>query len=431
MKFTDKKEKIRCQISGVKTTVMVYRPGPSARMKEFIERYSRQMLVSGISLNGQRAISSATVLIVGAGGLGCPVAIYLAAAGVGRLKICDGDVVEESNLPRQVLHKETSIGVFKADSVASSLREINSKITVEPISELVTPQNVLSLMRGCQVVVDATDNVVTRYLLNDAAAICKIPLVSGAALGWDGQVSVFCNDGNGPCYRCLYPEAPPPAAITNCDLGGVIGPVTGLIGSLQALQVLRLLAGLRPACTDSLFTFSGDSTDKLTRHLKLRPRRPDCIACGDAGLSAIYDENGAKMLLDYSFFCHGARADDKNPDLSLLVREERISCKALNELLKEDAESLLLIDVRPANQFEFCKIDGSISMPIESFSAAKVMDLVWRQQIHRVILICRRGNDSQLAVRMLQKELKSLPICDLIGGLRAWAQEIDSEMPIY
>ena len=405
--------------------------------KDFIERYSRQMLVSGIGLAGQRAISSATVLIVGAGGLGCPAAMYLAAAGVGKLRICDGDVVETSNLPRQVLHKESALGMSKAQSIASSVRELNAQVQVEAVCELVTPENVISLMQDCQVVVDATDNVVTRYLLNDATAICKIPLVSGAALGWDGQVSVFCNDGSGPCYRCLYPEAPPPAAITNCDLGGVVGLVTGLIGSLQALQVLRLLTGLKPACTDSLFTFCGDSSDRLSRQLRLRQRRADCLACGDAGSSAIYDSESGKFLLDYSHFCHGARPDDKNPDLDLLQEVERISCRQLKQLIdSEDEKQLLLIDVRPANQFEFCSIPGSISFPIDSFSLAlpTIVDLITSSSASQVILICRRGNDSQLAVRMLQKELKdqeNLKICDLIGGLRSWAREIDAEMPIY
>lgn len=385
------------------------------------------MLVPGVGVAGQRAIQAATVLIVGAGGLGCPVAMYLAAAGVGHLKVCDGDTVEASNLPRQVLHREASIGKFKAESIASSVKDMNSAVRVDAISELITAENILGVARGCQVIVDATDNVVTRYLLNDAAAILQIPLVSGAALGWDGQVSVFLNDKSGPCYRCLYPQAPPPAATTNCDLGGVIGPVTGLIGSLQALQVLRILAGLKPACTDSLFTFAGDSTDRLTRQLKLRPRNQKCVACGDDGPGAIYDQEHDRLLLDYSFFCHGARPDDKNPNLNLLSPSDRITASELRELLNSN-KNILLVDVRPENQFEFCSIANSLSLPMDHLPSLKVDN-----QTAEIIFICRRGNDSQLAVQQFRQMNPTFTgrVRDLIGGLRAWAGEIDLDMPIY
>ena len=398
--------------------------------KSTIERFSRQMLVPGVGLAGQKAIQAASVLIVGAGGLGCPVAMYLAATGVGHLKVCDGDTVEASNLPRQVLHREASIGMFKAESIAASVKDMNSGVRVEAITELITAENILRVARGCQVIVDATDNVVTRYLLNDAAVILKIPLVSGAALGWDGQVSVFGNDQSGPCYRCLYPQAPPPEAITNCDLGGVIGPVTGLIGSLQALQVLRILAGLKPACTDSLFTFAGDACEagaKITRQLKLRPRNPKCLACGDAGPDGIYDSKTDRLLLDYSFFCHGARPDDKNPNLTLLSASERITATELRDLISSN-ENILLIDVRPANQFEFCSIANSLQMPLDQVSSLKV-----DHQTTDVIFICRRGNDSQLAVQQFRQSNPQFSgqVRDLIGGLRAWASEIDEDMPIY
>ena len=404
--------------------------------KAFIERYSRQMLVPGVGLTAQLAFKSSRVLIIGCGGLGCPVALYLAAAGVGKLRVCDADTVEASNLPRQILHHETtSIGINKADSIAKSLAEVNAQVEVETVKELVTVENILILLEGCDVVVDATDNVVTRYLINDAAAIKKVPLVSGAALGWDGQVSVFPFDTKSPCYRCLYPQPPPASAITNCDLAGVVGPVTGIIGSLQALQVLRILAGLPPACTDSLLTFSGSESNKLFRQLKLRSRNQTCIACGDQGTGAIFDESTNQLKLNYVLFCGGQVQNDKNPDLNLLKSpSDRISCTELKELLNESSGDVLLIDVRPSNQFEFCSISNSKLIPIDTIlksEQSSISDLL-NDQITDIVFVCRRGNDSQLAVQKYKKLLPShLRVRDLIGGLRSWAKLIDMDMPIY
>lgn len=397
--------------------------------KSFIERYSRQMLVPGIGLSGQLSFASSRVLIVGCGGLGCPVALYLAAAGVGTLRVCDADTVESSNLPRQILHFESALGIRKAQSIAESCAKINSSVRVEVIESLVTVENVLELLEEVDVIVDATDNVVTRYLLNDAAAVKKIPLVSGAALGWDGQVSVFPFDRKSPCYRCLYSQPPPTSAITNCDLAGVVGPVTGLIGSLQALQVLRILAELQPACTDSLLTFSGTETSKLFRQLKLRTRNPQCIACGDQGNGAIFDPSTGKLKLNYIQFCNGQAQDDKNPDLNLLTAEDRITCNELQTLLQE--ETVLLLDVRPATQFEFCSITNSLLFPIDTLPSQTDSILALAQSASEIVFICRRGNDSQLAVQQFKQLLPGKRVRDLIGGLRAWAKLIDKEMPIY
>lgn len=400
-------------------------------MKSFIERYSRQMLVPGIGLSSQKEFQSSRVLIIGCGGLGCPVALYLAAAGIGFLRVCDADTVETSNLPRQILHHESALGMSKAKSIASSLAEINSYVKIEIVEDLVTVDNILKLLDGVDVVVDATDNVVTRYLINDAAAIKSIPLVSGAALGWDGQVSVFPFDLQSPCYRCLYPNPPPASAITNCDLAGVVGPVTGIIGSIQALQVLRILAKLPPACTDSLLTFSGSEQNRLFRQLKLRQRNPDCIACGDKDLGVIYDPIADKMLLNYVQFCGGQSQDDKNPDLNLLTDPaDRITSFELKELLSENSLKVLLIDVRPENQFEFCSIEGSHLIPIDKLNQQNLTDLL-NPNHDEIIFICRRGNDSQLAVQKFKTFFKNVRVRDLIGGLRSWARTVDSEMPVY
>ena len=360
-------------------------------------------------------------------------ALYLAAAGVGPLRVCDADTVEASNLPRQILHHESGIGMSKSQSIAKSLKDINSSVNVEAVGDLVTVDNIVDLLEGVDVVVDATDNVVTRYLINDAAAIKNIPLVSGAALGWDGQVSVFPFDKISPCYRCLYPQPPPASAITNCDLAGVMGPVTGIIGSLQALQVLRILAKLPPACTDSLLTFSGADQNRLFRQLKLRHRNPKCIACGDNGTCIIYNHETGKMVLDYVQFCGGQAQDDKNPELNLLMdSSDRITPQELKNLLDSDPSKILLIDVRPLNQFEFCSIANSKLIPIDSILQHPENIASFIGAHHReVVFVCRRGNDSQLAVQKFKNELPNVRVRDLIGGLRSWAKLIDSDMPIY
>lgn len=407
--------------------------------KATIERYSRQILVSGVGLGGQRSLAAARVLIVGCGGLGCPVALYLAAAGVGHLRVCDADTVDVSNLPRQVLHHESSIGTSKTLSIKHAIAAVNSHVNVDPRDGLVTRDNVLALMQDCAVVVDATDNVVTRYLLNDAAVIAGIPLVSGAALGWTGQVSVFnyrTATYSSPCYRCLYPEPPPAAAVTNCDLAGVIGPVTGIVGSLQALQVLRILMGLPPACTDSLLAFSGDDCDRLFRQLRLRPRNTNCIACGDDGTHRIYDRLEARMTLDYIHFCGGQQPDDKTPSLHLLPEDERISSDELHRLLQNrqtEGRDVLLVDVRPASQFELCSLPGSHSIPFESLSHPAIQDHILQLATPHaeIVFVCRRGNDSQVAVAQFRELLTGRRVRDLVGGLRQWALTVDPDMPIY
>jgi adenylyltransferase and sulfurtransferase len=407
--------------------------------KALIERYSRQILVPGIGLNGQLAFEKSCVLVVGCGGLGCPVILYLASAGVGHLRVCDADAVEVSNLHRQIMHREAASisGMNKARSVVQGCAEISKSVRVEAVEELVTSENVLGLMEGVDVVVDATDNVVTRYLLNDAACIKRIPLVSGAALGWQGQLSVYPfsdTSSDYPCYRCLYPNPPPVGAVTNCDLGGVVGPVTGVIGSLQALQVLRILAKLQPACADSLLTFGADDPGRLFRQLRIRKRNPKCIACGDQGPTEIFDPLHNTLKLNYSQFCNNQSPDDKNPSLDILLEAQRITCRELAALQKDlNHEKLVIIDVRPQNQIEFGSIHGAHFIPYDQFhhpeTREKILNLTRKAQ--EIVFICRRGNDSQLAAKHFINILPNVRVRDLIGGMRSWATIIDENMPIY
>jgi adenylyltransferase/sulfurtransferase len=403
--------------------------------KGAIERFSRQLLVPGLSPNAQKSFDSARVSIVGAGGLGCPAALYLAAAGIGTLRLIDADTVDASNLHRQVLHTEASVNTPKVQSAKRALEALNPTTNVETFPVLLDAANALCILQGSTVIVDATDNVVTRYLLNDVAYILKVPLVSGAALGWSGQLSVFDPnaDDKGPCYRCLYPEPPPQAAVCNCDEGGVVGPVTGLIGSLQALQVLRILAGLPVACTDSLLSFNGDAPDRLFRQLKLRKRNPNCIACGQ-DQSAIYNAQSHSLKMDYRQWCRGMGPSDKRPDVNILSSGQRISPDELGRIRAQNGT--LVIDVRPPNQFALCSLPESLNFPYIQLldkDASRLNELVALANAHsQIICICRRGNDSQRAVSLLRSKLpETVHICDVIGGLRAYAQQVDPDFPIY
>jgi len=404
--------------------------------KSSVERYSRQLLVPGMSVAAQQALMQATVSIVGLGGLGCPAALYLAAAGVGCLRLIDADTVDTSNLHRQVLHTEQTRGHSKVQSAAEALRKLNSRIRYELHQELVDASNALALLQGSSVIVDATDNAVTRYLLNDAACVLQVPLVSGAGLGWSGQLSVFDPARGTPCYRCLYPEPPPALAVCNCDEGGVVGPVVGVIGSLQALQVIRLLSGLPAACTDTLLAFHSDTPERLFRQPRIRARSPSCVACGQDRSSIV--ELGAsgqplRLLPDYRQWCGGLGPSDKRPNVQILSGDERMAPADLAAL---DREHVLLVDVRPHNHFHLCSLPdfrnypyAALSQP-DSGSLRELLDLA--RGFDQVVCICRRGNDSQRAVALLRAHLPSgKKASDVAGGLSAYAATVDANFPIY
>lgn len=287
---------------------------------EEVGRYSRQLLMPEIGVPGQLALINSSILIVGAGGLGAPAALYLAAAGIGQLGIVDYDVVELNNLHRQVIHNQERVGMMKSESARITVNSLNALCKCIPYHVALTPENAMDIIREYDIVLDCTDNAATRYLLNDACVLSGKPLVSGSALRMEGQLTVYNFDGS-PCYRCLFPTPPPAASVTNCGDGGVLGCVPGMIGCLQAMEAMKIaicLAGGNnrhmEVCAGKMLLFDGMRTS--IRTVKLRQRRTDCVVCGD--------QPSVRHLIDYEEFC-GSRACDKTAQLQILDDDERIS----------------------------------------------------------------------------------------------------------
>lgn len=391
--------------------------------KNDVSRYSRQMLLPGFGVKGQKALKSASVLIVGAGGLGCPCAAYLASAGVGRIGIVDFDTVEESNLHRQILHSEAKVGLSKVDSLVIALRQLNSQPEYVQHAALLDSSNALDIIGRYQVVIDASDNVATRYLVNDACVRLGKPLVSGSALRWEGQLTVYNYQG-GPCYRCLFPKPPPSATVTNCSEGGVVGMVPGVIGCMQALEVVKILTGSGEVCSGRLLLFDG--ADARWRQVSLRAKLPDCAVCSIA-------PSTVSLLQDYATWC-GAGPADKCCNISLLPKELRMSCQELKDRLEDDRSDCLLLDVRPTCQFEMCHLAKSINVPLERLDLLEIALLEQKlEDASEVVVLCRRGNDSQLAVEKLREAWKErgVQVRDVRGGLEAWAKTVDPTFPTY
>ncbi|XP_048205583.1 adenylyltransferase and sulfurtransferase MOCS3 [Perognathus longimembris pacificus] len=410
-------------------------PKPALSRAEIL-RYSRQLVLPELGVRGQLRLAGASVLVVGCGGLGCPLAQYLAAAGVGRLGLVDYDVVEVSNLARQVLHGEALAGRAKAFSAAASLRRLNSAVECVPYVQALTPATALDLVRRYDVVADCSDNVPTRYLVNDACVLAGRPLVSASALRFEGQITVYHYDG-GPCYRCVFPQPPPAETVTNCADGGVLGVVTGVLGCLQALEVLKIAAGLGPSYSGSLLLF--DALGGRFRTIQLRRRRPDCAACGE--------QPTVTHLQDYEAFC-GSSATDKCRSLQLLSPEERVSVTDYKRLLDSGAPHLLL-DVRPQVEVDICRLPHALHIPLKHLERRDAESLKLLGEAIRegkratqggatlpLYVICKLGNDSQKAVRVLQslataQGLDPVTVQDVAGGLMTWAAKIDGTFPQY
>lgn len=382
-----------------------------------IARYSRQIILPEIRVGGQLKIKQASVLIIGAGGLGCPCAMYLASAGVGRIGVVDYDTVEINNLHRQVLHKEKSIGMSKVESIRRSLKELNKQIIVDTYNMQLDSKNANSIIRGYDLVIDCSDNVATRYLINDSCVLNGKPLVSGSAIKWEGQLTVY-NYNHGPCYRCIFPKPPPPEAVINCGDGGVLGAITGTIGSLQALEVMKIINGVtQGTLSGRLLIFDG--LDSTFRNVKLRGKRQDCEVCSE--------NPKIKELIDYEGFCHMA-ATDKDRHVSLLKPSERITVQDL-KYIQDHHIPHILIDVRTEAEFEICSLPHSQHISLDNIMNNHGVHNLESQDA--IYVICRRGNDSQLAVKHLQAMLKHQVVKDVVGGLHAWTKEIDSQFPIY
>lgn len=400
-----------------------------------IMRYSRQLLLPELSVQGQLNLSKTSVLVVGCGGLGCPLAQYLAAAGIGRLGLLDYDEVELSNLHRQVLHGEENRGQAKALSAANAVRRLNPTVDCVPYHLQLSAKNALQLMQQYDIVADCSDNVPTRYLVNDACVLSGKPLVSASALRMEGQLTVY-NYGGGPCYRCLYPVPPPPETVTNCSDGGVLGVVPGIMGCLQALEVLKIASGRGSSCGQQLVMF--DALETRFRSIKLRPKQANCAVCGE--------NPSVTQLVDYEAFC-GSAATDKCQKLNLLSRGQRISVEEYKSLL-DTADPHILLDVRPKVEVDICHLSSSLNIPLSSLEERKsdqiqlLRDRISqvKQQMagdHRppVFVICKMGNFSQKAVQILEEmsgsEVDAITVKDICGGLMAWASTVDPSFPQY
>ncbi|XP_053376323.1 adenylyltransferase and sulfurtransferase MOCS3-like [Mercenaria mercenaria] len=394
-----------------------------------ILRYSRQLILPEIGVKGQVSLSNTSVLIVGAGGLGCPAGVYLAAAGIGCLGLVDYDEVELSNLHRQILHSEAKVGVQKSLSAAQACNGLNSFVKCVPYHLPLNSSNALKIIKLYDIVLDCTDNVATRYLLNDACVLAGKPLVSGSALRFEGQLTVYNHKG-GPCYRCLYPKPPPPETVTNCSDGGVLGVIPGIIGSLQALEAIKIAAGLDSSYSQKLLMYDG--LDGTFRTIRLRGRQPSCPVCGDTPTIT--------ELIDYEQFC-GARATDKDKSIQVLGKEERISAKEYKSLL-DSGKPHVLLDVRQPVEMDICQLPKpAVNIPVGDLHKSSSIDQLsasidsvsQTNENVPVICVCRRGNDSQLAVQKIKQELSNdkIVVKDIKGGLTSWTKTVDPDFPTY
>lgn len=353
--------------------------------------------------------------------------MYLCGAGIGHIGIVDYDTVELNNLHRQLLHTEHSIGLPKANSAKRQLLQLNASLKVSVYPVQLSSENALKLITNYDIVLDASDNVATRYLLNDACVMLKKPLVSGSALQFEGQLTVY-NYRNGPCYRCLFPKPPPPETVTNCGDGGVIGVVTGTIGTLQALEAIKIILNMDETLSGRLLLFDGAKS--TFRNVRLRGKQINCAVCSE--------HPSITELIDYEQFC-GMKASDKDTKLAILPANQRITVEELQQI-RANKSKHLLIDVRTENEFEICQLENAENYPIKIFAdrnerETNLVERIKQENVKNVYVICRRGNDSQIAAKRLLTSLQAQNsdaiVKDVIGGLHAWTQQIDDQFPIY
>ena len=383
---------------------------PVALSREEIRRYSRHLIMPEVGMAGQKKLKAASVLLIGTGGLGSPLGLYLASAGVGRLGLVDFDLVDFTNLQRQVLYTTEDVGKPKLEAASARLQAINPFITIETHEARLSSENAMEILKNYDVVVDGTDNFPTRYLVNDACVLLKKPNVYGSIFRFEGQASVF-DASRGPCYRCLYPEPPPPGLVPSCAEGGVLGILPGIVGTIQATETIKLIIGNGEPLIGRLLLFN--ALKMRFRELKLR-KNPACPVCGL--------KPTVTKLIDYEQFCGITRGQEQP---SALHDEWEITAEELNELLKKNGR-IKLIDVREPHEYEICHIEGATLIPTSEF-VQRIGEL---DSADPMVLYCHKGTRSRNALELLKsagfKKLKSLA-----GGVDAWADKIDPTMPRY
>lgn len=377
---------------------------------EEILRYSRHLLIPDVGLEGQRKLKAATVLVIGTGGLGSPVALYLAAAGIGRIGLVDYDVVDTSNLQRQVIHGTANIDKLKVESARERMLDLNPDIQVEIYNEPFTSENALGIAKEYDLLIDGTDNFPTRYLTNDVCVMLGIPNIYGSIFRFDGQVSVF-DAQKGPCYRCLFPEPPPPGLVPSCAEGGVLGVLPGTIGTLQATEALKVLLGIGEPLIGKLLLYN--ALDMSFDFVKLR-KNPKCKVCSA--------EPEITELIDYEAFCgvpsydHDEGSVGGNWDITAIELAERL----------KTGNSIRLIDVREPHELQISHLDGAELIPLGEM-AGRMSEL---DSAEDIILFCKSGTRSARALELLAsagfRKMKNLK-----GGINAWARDVDPRLPVY
>ena len=379
-----------------------------------VRRYSRHIIIPDVGMDGQKRLKNAKVLCVGAGGLGSPTLMYLAAAGVGTLGIVEFDTVDESNLQRQIIHGQSDIGKSKAVSAAESVREINPLITVNIHETRLDNDNVMELFSQYDLIVDGTDNFATRYMVNDACVLLNKPYIWGSIYRFDGQASVFWSE-YGPCYRCLYPEPPPPGMVPSCAEGGVLGVLCASIGSIQVNEAIKVLAGIGEPLVGSLIVY--DALEMTYRKIKVR-KDPNCAICGP--------NPTVTELIDYDYFCGSVSDEAKDA-----IVDSTISVRQLEEMLKErerGERDFLLVDVREQNEYDIVNIPGSVLIPKNEFLMGDALAKLPTDK--PVIFHCKVGGRSA-EVLAVAKGAGFADATHVGGGVLAWVSQIEPDKPSY
>jgi adenylyltransferase/sulfurtransferase len=377
--------------------------------RDEILRYSRHLLIPEVGLEGQRKLKNSSVLIIGTGGLGSPVSLYLAAAGIGRIGLVDYDTVDSSNLQRQVIHGTSTVGKLKVESARAKLLDLNPDIQIDIYNEPYTSENALRIAKDYDIILDGTDNFPTRYLTNDVAVFLGKPNVYASIYRFDGQVSVFYAK-EGPCYRCLFPEPPPPGLVPSCAEGGVLGVLPGTIGTLQATEALKVLLGIGEPLIGKLLLYN--ALDMSFDFVKLK-KNPNCRVCGPNA--------DIKELIDYEEFCgvpshdHEEGSAGASWDITVTELADRVKTNHLK-----------LIDVREPHELEISRLPNATNIPLGQL-AARLSEL---DSAEDMVLFCKSGARSTRALELLTsagfKKVKNLK-----GGINAWAREVDKSLPIY
>ncbi len=384
-------------------------PAPSLTVDE-VRRYSRHLIIPDVGMTGQKRLKNAKVLCVGAGGLGSPALLYLAAAGVGTLGIIDFDVVDESNLQRQVIHGQSDIGKSKAESARESINEINPYTEVILHQERLDSSNAMEIFEPYDLIVDGTDNFPTRYLVNDACVLLGKPYVWGSIFRFDGQASVFWAE-HGPCYRCLYPEPPPPGMVPSCAEGGVLGVLCASIGSIQVNEAIKVIAGIGDPLVGRLMIY--DALEMTYRTVNVK-KDPECPVCGK--------NPTVTELIDYEEFCGTVSEEAQNAATGSTITARDLKA------MQDAGEDIFLVDVREPNEYEIVSIPGAVLIPKGEFSSGAALERL--PQDKRIVLHCKSGQRSAEALAVV-KDAGFSDAVHVGGGVLAWIKQIDPSLPEY